>query len=170
MAKQRTLRVERKRDAAPARKASGNGAALSVVRVGRSRKSAQTREDLVKTIEKKNREKKSKSARIREWMRENLPPPGTPEWEALCTHCGKCCYDKVWSGNRLLLLTSPCSFLDTGAERCTCYDERFEREPLCMPIDHEIILMGGLPEDCPYVAELPGYKGPIPVDKTIDEC
>ena len=118
---------------------------------------------------RKNAEKQRKRAHIEKWMRENLPPPGTPEWEALCTGCGKCCNDKVWSGNRLALLTSACSFLDKETKRCTCYAERFEREPLCMPIDTEIIMMGGLPADCPYVENLPGYRGPIEVDKTLDE-
>ena len=114
--------------------------------------------------------KEAELDRIRRWMEKNLPPPDTPEWEALCTHCGKCCYDKIWRGKRLLLLKSPCGFLDTVNNRCACYEERFEREPLCMPIGPEIIEMGGLPVDCPYVAGLPGYQGPIEVDKTLDEC
>ena len=114
--------------------------------------------------------KEAELERIHRWMEKNLPPPNTPEWEALCTHCGKCCYDKVWKGKRLLLLKSPCGFLDTGNNRCTCYPDRFEREPLCMPIGPEIIEMGGLPEDCPYVQGLPGYRGPIEVNKTLDEC
>ncbi|MDA1000119.1 MAG: hypothetical protein O2807_06335 [bacterium] len=165
MAKNTVLKPGRGKSAAPASRDARNNGALSVVKPGRPRDKGQVRKNISKNIEKN-----TKFARIKTWMQENLPPPGTPEWEALCTHCGKCCYDKIWAGNRLLLLTSPCSFLDTKTERCTCYDERFEREPLCLPINHEIILMGGLPEDCPYVAGLPGYKGPIPVDKTIDEC
>lgn len=107
--------------------------------------------------------------RIEKWLKENLPPQGTPEWEALCTQCGKCCYDKVWRGSRLMLLKSACSFLDTGTNLCKCYEDRFENEPLCMPVGAEIIQMGGLPGDCPYVENLPGYKPPLVVDKTIDE-
>ncbi|MFP6871051.1 MAG: hypothetical protein VCE91_17280, partial [Nitrospinota bacterium] len=91
------------------------------------------------------------------------------EWEALCTHCGKCCYDKVWRGSRLMLLKSACGFLDTETNLCKCYENRFENEPLCMPVGAEIIQMGGLPEDCPYIQGLPGYKPPLVVDKTIDE-
>ena len=117
----------------------------------------------------KNAEKQCERARIDKWIRENLPPPGTPEWEALCTGCGKCCNDKVWSRNRLVLLTSVCSFLDKETKRCACYAERFGHEPLCMPIDAEIVMMGGLPEDCPYVENLPDYRGPREVDKTLDE-
>lgn len=107
--------------------------------------------------------------RIRRWIKRNLPPQGTPEWEALCTGCGKCCYDKVWRGSRLLLLTSACGFLDIETNRCKCYTDRFEKEPLCMPVDAEIIQMGGLPADCPYVENLPGYRPPLEVSKTIDE-
>ena len=106
---------------------------------------------------------------IQRWMDENLPPTGTPEWEALCTGCGKCCYDKVWEDDRLLLLTSACPQLDLETNRCRVYAERFDIEPLCLPIGPEIIEMGGLPEDCPYVENFPGYRGPKVVDKGLDE-
>lgn len=106
---------------------------------------------------------------IQRWMDENLPPAGTPEWEALCNGCGKCCYDKVWEGERLLLLTSACPHLDVATSRCGVYAERFEKEPMCMPIGAEIIEMGGLPEDCPYVEHFPGYRGPRPLNKTLEE-
>ncbi|MEE9275018.1 MAG: hypothetical protein V3V62_06905 [bacterium] len=117
----------------------------------------------------KKTQKQLEIERIRRWIKRNLPPQGTPEWEALCTGCGKCCYDKVWRGSRLMLLTSACGFLDMGTNRCKCYSDRFEKEPLCMPVDAEIIQMGGLPADCPYVENLPGYRPPIEVNKTIDE-
>jgi uncharacterized cysteine cluster protein YcgN (CxxCxxCC family) len=107
--------------------------------------------------------------RINRWMKKNLPPQGTPEWEALCTGCGVCCYDKVWIGSRLHLLKSACSFLNMKTNLCKCYEDRFEREPLCMPIDADIIQMGGLPADCPYVEGMPGYRPPKVIDKTIDE-
>lgn len=106
---------------------------------------------------------------IQQWMDENLPPAGTPEWEALCNGCGKCCYDKMWEGDRLLLLTSACAHLDLEKNRCRVYPDRFEKEPMCMPIGAEIIEMGGLPEDCPYVENFPGYRGPKAVDKRLDE-
>ncbi len=105
---------------------------------------------------------------IQKWMDENLPPSGTPEWEALCTGCGKCCYDKVWEGERLLLLTSACTYLDAETNHCRVYADRFEIESMCLPIGPEIIEMGGLPEDCPYVENFPGYQGPV-VDKSLDE-
>lgn len=117
----------------------------------------------------KETKKQREIARIEKWLKENLPPQGTPEWEALCTQCGKCCYDKVWRGSRLMLLTSACSFFDTETDLCKCYEDRFKNEPLCMPVGAEIIQMGGLPGDCPYVENLPGYKPPLVVDKTIDE-
>ncbi len=117
----------------------------------------------------KKTKKQLEIERIRRWIKRNLPPQGTPEWEALCTGCGKCCYDKVWRGSRLMLLTSACGFLDLETNRCKCYADRFEKEPLCMPVDAEIIEMGGLPADCPYVENLPGYRPPLEVNMTIDE-
>ena len=68
-----------------------------------------------------------------------------------------------------MLLKSACGFLDTETNLCKCYEDRFENEPLCMPVGAEIIQMGGLPGDCPYIQGLPGYKPPLVVDKTIDE-
>ncbi len=106
---------------------------------------------------------------IQRWMDGNLPPSGTPEWEALCTGCGKCCYDKVWEGDRLLLLTSACSHLEVETNRCRVYADRFDMEPMCLPIGPEIIEMGGLPDDCPYVENFPGYRGPKVVNKSLDE-
>ena len=117
----------------------------------------------------KKSKKQLEIKRIEKWLKENLPPQGSPEWEALCTQCGVCCYDKVWRGSRLMLLKSACSFLDTETNLCKCYKDRFEYEPLCMPVGAEIIQMGGLPGDCPYVENLPGYRPPLVVDKTIDE-
>jgi uncharacterized cysteine cluster protein YcgN (CxxCxxCC family) len=117
----------------------------------------------------KKSQKQLEINRINKWLKENLPPQGTPEWEALCTQCGKCCYDKVWRGSRLMLLKSACEFLDTETNLCKCYEDRFANEPLCMPVGAEIIQMGGLPGDCPYVENLPGYRPPLVVDKTIDE-
>ena len=122
-----------------------------------------------KTLAEKRSIKQREMARIKRWMKKNLTPPGTPEWEALCTGCGVCCYDKVWIGSRLHLLKSACSFLNMKTNLCKCYEDRFEREPLCMPIDADIIQMGGLPEDCPYVEGLPGYRPPKVIDKTLDE-
>ena len=114
-------------------------------------------------------EKERRLDDIQRWMDDNLPPPDTPEWEALCTGCGKCCFDKVWEDDRLLLLTSACPQLDLETNRCRVYAERFEIESLCLPIGPEIIEMGGLPEDCPYVENFPGYQGPKVVDKSLDE-
>jgi len=106
---------------------------------------------------------------IKEWMDVNLPPVGTKEWEELCTGCGKCCCDKVWRGKKLVALTSFCKFLDLETNRCSVYKNRFTLEPLCSQIDADIIEMGALPEDCPYVENLPGYKGPLMIDKTVEE-
>ncbi len=106
---------------------------------------------------------------IKEWMNVNLPPVGSKEWEDLCTGCGKCCCDKVWRGKKLVALASFCKFLDLETNRCSVYKNRFSYEPLCSQIDAEIIEMGALPEDCPYVVDLPGYKGPLVNERTMQE-
>ncbi|MED5579089.1 MAG: hypothetical protein VX794_03565 [Nitrospinota bacterium] len=101
---------------------------------------------------------------IKEWMDVNLPPVGTKEWEELCTGCGKCCCNKEWRGKKLVALKSFCKFLNLTTNQCSVYESRFSCEPLCSQIDCDIIEMGALPEDCPYVVDLPGYKGPLLVD------
>jgi uncharacterized cysteine cluster protein YcgN (CxxCxxCC family) len=153
---QKTRKLRKSRSSAKQRALED---ALTVVRDHRNGSAAKA----------KKSQKQLEINRINKWLKENLPPQGTPEWEALCTQCGKCCYDKVWRGSRLMLLKSACAFLDTETNLCKCYEDRFANEPLCMPVGAEIIQMGGLPGDCPYVENLPGYRPPLVVDKTIDE-
>lgn len=91
-------------------------------------------------------------------------PPGLPvayllagrrfshaEWEALCTGCGLCCYEKVQVGRRLFASSTPCRFLDAD-HRCRVYEQRLDACPECVKVTPEVVRQGGaLPDDCPYV-------------------
>ncbi|GMV80815.1 MAG: hypothetical protein AMXMBFR7_19990 [Planctomycetota bacterium] len=89
--------------------------------------------------------------------RKPLPgPQDSPEahakHEALCTNCGKCCYKKIIVGRTVFITPFPCEFLDTGTNRCTVYEERFEKNPDCLAI-REGLQHSAFPSDCPYVEE-----------------
>lgn len=83
----------------------------------------------------------------------------TPEHEAKCRKCGKCCHTTVHMGDELVTTPFKCSFLDGETGGCTVYDQRHEVNPQCLPMV-EAIRRRLLPTDCPYVAGIKGYKGP----------
>jgi len=86
----------------------------------------------------------------------SLPPPGSPEHEALCRRCGRCCYEKFIVDGHVFNTRRPCPYLDTRTNLCTVYDHRFEVNPRCLDVAAGIAL-GVFPADCPYVRDLPGY-------------
>jgi uncharacterized cysteine cluster protein YcgN (CxxCxxCC family) len=87
--------------------------------------------------------------------------PGSPEWEAICERCGRCCYEKYEYKNKILYTKTPCRFLDIESKTCTIYSERSVRHPECVSLTPEIVRAGILPADCPYVRDLEGYEPPI---------
>lgn len=96
------------------------------------------------------------------------------EWEALCTRCGKCCAEKVEIDGTVYLTARYCPHYDGATKLCRVYDNRFTVEPECRSIEAGI--PGGIfPADCPYVKDIPGYRGPVEswsnpaVDATITE-
>ena len=77
----------------------------------------------------------------------------TARWEALCTQCGECCYEKEIRG--LTVVTNyrrPCMHLDTETHRCTVYENRFEICSQCrkMTLRHALFVRW-LPDTCGYV-------------------
>lgn len=80
--------------------------------------------------------------------------------EALCRRCGRCCYHKLVVGDLVIALKDPCTYLDANTKLCTIYENRFELNPDCLNIERGIARRA-FPEDCPYVADLTYYKGPI---------
>lgn len=69
------------------------------------------------------------------------------EWEDLCDGCGLCC--------EIGDTGVACPFLDTTANRCTVYAERFEKAPWCTKVMPQNTLAlhkrNVLPASCAYV-------------------
>lgn len=77
------------------------------------------------------------------------------EWEALCDGCGKCCYRKFITGRgkreRLHFSRIACDWLDVKTGKCTCYAERFLKNPECIELTNKNLSeFNWLPETCAY--------------------
>ena len=84
--------------------------------------------------------------------------------ENLCNQCGKCCYIKVMVSGIPFFSKKHCKFLDTKTKLCTIFKDRFKKNPNCLTIE-EAIRIRALPDECPYVKDKKGYRGPIWIDK-----
>jgi len=62
-------------------------------------------------------------------------------------------------GGELIAVPFKCVHLDAETGLCGVYERRHEVYPQCLPIA-EAIARGILPGDCPYVADIKGYRGP----------
>ena len=74
-------------------------------------------------------------------------------WEALCRHCGLCCYVKEIRGfSAAPNYSRPCRFLNEKTRLCTVYKRRFEvcRECRRMTLYHAFFVRW-LPDACGYV-------------------
>jgi len=87
------------------------------------------------------------------------------EWEQRCERCGRCCYEKDFYRGEVYYTTEPCEYLDLATRQCKVYARRHERRPGCAPLSPEVLVMGVLPHDCPYVRELKDYKAPRPAEE-----
>lgn len=81
----------------------------------------------------------------------------SPEHEALCRRCGKCCYEKLIVDGHVFTARKPCPYLDVKTNLCMAYEKRFEVNARCLTVPQGIEL-GIFPADCPYVRDLPGYR------------
>jgi uncharacterized cysteine cluster protein YcgN (CxxCxxCC family) len=83
-----------------------------------------------------------------------LPPrSGRQRWEAVCTQCGLCCYQKEWRFGKIVTnYRAPCRFLDESSRLCTIYERRFRECAECrrMTIFHALFV-SYLPAECGYV-------------------
>ena len=80
------------------------------------------------------------------------PVPGTPEWDALCKKCGKCCFDKLVDEEDNLIAATPCEHLDQETGLCLVYENRFTVCPDCIKLTLENLpTFDWLPDDCGYV-------------------
>jgi hypothetical protein len=81
-------------------------------------------------------------------------------WEARCRRCGRCCFEKLESDGEIYYTDVPCEKLDLATRLCTVYERRHELRRGCAPLTPAVLRRGILPADCPYVAAIPGYRGP----------
>jgi len=81
-------------------------------------------------------------------------------WEAKCRRCGRCCYEKIEYEGEIYYTETPCEKLDIATHLCTVYAERTKVRPGCVQLTPELVRMGILPADCPYVAEQEDYRAP----------
>lgn len=79
--------------------------------------------------------------------------------EHLCRRCGLCCHEKVRIGDQVVITDIPCRHLDPETNLCRIYEDRARLEPRCLSAEVSA-KGGGLPGDCPYVAELADYRAP----------
>ena len=80
----------------------------------------------------------------------------TPEHEALCRRCGRCCYEKLIVDGHVFTTRKPCEYLDTQTRTCRIYPDRRKENPRCLTVEQGIEF-GVFPADCPYVKDRPGY-------------
>ncbi|SDL53530.1 hypothetical protein SAMN05660860_00868 [Geoalkalibacter ferrihydriticus] len=82
------------------------------------------------------------------------------DWEARCRRCGRCCFEKIDYEGRIYYTDRPCEKLDLETRLCTVYAQRQTHRPGCTLLTEEIVRLGVLPKDCPYVAGIAGYVAP----------
>lgn len=88
------------------------------------------------------------------WESKSLDALSREEWEALCDGCGKCCLVKLEDeDNGTIHYTDVgCALLNTGACRCSDYDNRAERMPDCVILTPDNIgqVKHWMPQSCAY--------------------
>lgn len=80
----------------------------------------------------------------------------TPDREALCRRCGRCCYEKILLQDHVFTTGTPCAHLDVATRLCRVYADRHRVNPRCLTVEQGVE-WGVFPADCPYVAGLKGY-------------
>ena len=91
---------------------------------------------------------------------EQAPAHAPEAREAICRRCGRCCYAKLLVGDQIIYTDTPCAHLDTDTNLCRVYEHRHAVNPDCLSVKQGI-RRGVFPVDCPYVADVEGYRAPI---------
>lgn len=82
----------------------------------------------------------------------------SPEHEAKCLRCGRCCYAAVIvNGEHIIVEGLHCKFLDAEKGTCPVYTRRFGEAPWCQPASIAAE-KGALWDGCPYCSEFPGPR------------
>ncbi|MBE0501984.1 MAG: hypothetical protein IBX47_11130 [Desulfuromonadales bacterium] len=81
-------------------------------------------------------------------------------WEAICTQCGDCCFEKVIDVHGEIYHTRiACRYLDINTRLCKVYHKRFETGEECIRLTPEIVKeVNWLSDSCAYVKLLRGAK------------
>jgi uncharacterized cysteine cluster protein YcgN (CxxCxxCC family) len=88
------------------------------------------------------------------------------DWDAICSRCARCCYEKIDFEGDIYYTDVPCEFLDLETNLCCVYTERESKRPGCVHLTQENIKKGFLPEDCPYVVDIEDYPAPSLQDES----
>ena len=83
--------------------------------------------------------------------------------EDLCRKCGRCCRVKLIAEDEVFVLPETCPHLDPETKLCRVYARRHRVNPQCADVRTGITARV-FPEDCPYVADVRDYRGPIEVN------
>ncbi|KKN22198.1 hypothetical protein LCGC14_0917720, partial [marine sediment metagenome] len=92
--------------------------------------------------------------------RAGCTPANTADHEAKCHHCGDCCSIKIAMEDTVCDTGVYCPFLDKESKLCDVYDERFDVNPICHPID-ALFKIGMAPKHCGYALDYAGYTSKL---------
>lgn len=100
------------------------------------------------------------------WETKKIEELSEQEWEQLCDGCGKCCFEKFIEEDgkeeRLYFTRLACPHLNLENFQCTCYKERFEKNPECTKMTASDVAQfkDWLPRTCAY--RLLAQNDPLP--------
>ena len=87
------------------------------------------------------------------WKNKSLDKMTANEWESLCDGCGRCCLVKLQDDEteEVYLTNIACQLLDIENCRCSDYEKRFKKVPICMDLRKDLAdMVNYLPESCAY--------------------
>lgn len=88
------------------------------------------------------------------WWEKPLERLTQVQWERLCDGCARCCMHRFEDEESGAIMDTAiaCAFLDVATARCTCYEQRRERQPRCLDV------RALAPEDWRWLPETCAYR------------
>jgi len=87
------------------------------------------------------------------WQVKTLDQMSNDEWESLCDGCALCCLVKIEDEEtgEVFNTTVSCRLLDVESCRCTDYEQRLMKAPMCTKLTlNDLPQITRLPETCAY--------------------
>lgn len=87
------------------------------------------------------------------WEIKSLDEMSDNEWESLCDGCGRCCLVKLQDEetDEVYLTNIACQLLDIESCRCSDYENRLQKVPMCLNLKTDLAeMLDYLPETCAY--------------------